>query len=503
MVAVCLYFQVHQPYRLRKYPIFDIGSNSNYFDEKKNSTIMRKVADKCYLPANKLILDIINKTDGNFRVSYGITGVALEQFEEYAPEVIESFQNLIDTGCVELLSETYYHSLAFLYSEKEFKEQIKLHRKKIKDVFNYTPTVFRNTELIYNNYLANIVEKMGYKGVLAEGADHILGWRSPNFLYKAKTAEKIKLLLKNYRLSDDIAFRFSEQSWSEWPLSAEKFATWINSVNGNGEVINLFMDYETFGEHQWKESGIFNFLEHLPSEILKHPDNCFKTPSEVVKAFEPVAELDIHHIVSWADIERDLSAWLGNGMQQSAIEKLYQLENEVMNSQDKKLIDDWRKLQIADHFYYMCTKWFNDGDVHKYFNVYDKPHDSFIAFMNILADFRIRLKNLQEVKNMVKKKKTVKKKNPVAGNFLSDVPPEKCFWANNGWIIRNLGELPMALENMNDDTFKYHVNKEKNDLSNWVKDVIGDKRLSTALKRVKTRKSSIKVVKQRIKQLKK
>lgn len=393
MPSVCFYFQVHQPYRLRRYHVFEIGNNRDYFDHEKNQAIMQKVAGKCYLPANKLILDLINKYDGKFKVSYSITGVALDQFEEYSPEVTESFIDLVETGCVELLDETYYHSLAFLYSEDEFREQVKLHRKKMKELFNYKPRIFRNTELVYNNRLAYLAEEMGYDGVLAEGADYILGWRSPNFLYRPKTTKKIKLLLKNYRLSDDIAFRFSERSWEGWPLSADKFASWINAANGNGNVINLFMDYETLGEHQWEDTGIFEFMRHLPEEILKHPDNNFMTPSEVVDSYEPMGDLDIHNVVSWADIERDLSAWLGNKMQQSAIEKLYELEGDVKKGGDEKILESWRKMQITDHFYYMCTKWFNDGDVHKYFNAYDRPHDSFIAFMNVLSDFRMRLKN--------------------------------------------------------------------------------------------------------------
>lgn len=393
MPSVCFYFQVHQPYRLRRYQVFEIGNNRDYFDHEKNEAIMRKVAKKCYLPANKLILDLINRYDGRFKVSYSITGIALDQFEEYIPEVTDTFIDLVETGCVELMDETYHHSLAFLYSEDEFKEQVKLHRKKMKEIFNYKPRVFRNTELIYNNRLAHLAEEMGYDGILAEGADYILGWRSPNFLYRPKTTEKIKLLLKNYRLSDDIAFRFSERSWESWPLSADKFASWVNAANGNGHVINLFMDYETFGEHQWEDTGIFEFMRHLPAEILKHPDNNFMTPSEVIDAYEPLGELDVHNVVSWADIERDLSAWLGNKMQQSAIEKLYELERDVKKSGDKKLLENWRKMQITDHFYYMCTKWFNDGDVHKYFNAYDRPHDSFIAFMNVLSDFKMRLEN--------------------------------------------------------------------------------------------------------------
>ena len=400
MVSVCFYFQVHQPYRMRKYPVFDIGRRSDYWDEGKNRSIMKKVAEKCYLPANYTMLDLIKRTEGRFRVSYSISGVALEQFREYAPEVLESFQKLFETGAVELLDETYYHSMAFLYSRKEFRTQVQMHRKLLKELFDYKPRVFRNTELVYNNQVANVVEDMGYSGILAEGADRVLGWRSPNYLYQPKGTKKIKLLLKNYKLSDDIAFRFSERSWKEWPLTSEKFASWVNAINGSGNTVNLFMDYETFGEHQWETTGIFHFLKQLPWEILKNPDNNFKTPSEVIDAYTPVAELDVPHIVSWADVERDLSAWLGNPMQKTSAEALYAVEDAVTDSKDKKLIEDWRRLQTADHLYYMCTKWFNDGDVHKYFNVYDRPHDAYIAFMNVLTDFKIRLKKTQETKQV-------------------------------------------------------------------------------------------------------
>ncbi len=388
MVSVCFYFQVHQPYRLRNYSVFDIGHNSNYFDDARNKEILLKVAKKCYIPTNKIILQLINKTGGRFKVSYSITGIALEQFEQFCPDVIDSFRALVDSGNVELLSETYHHSLAFLYSRKEFKKQVDMHNKKIRELFGYKPKVFRNTELIYNNELARFIEGMGYNAVLAEGADHVLGWRSPNFVYKPING-KIRLLLKNYRLSDDIAFRFSDRNWSEWPLTAPKFASWINSINGS--VVNLFMDYETFGEHQWDDKGIFDFLLHLPNEILNNKDNDFVTPSEIVRRYKPVGELDVPNTISWADIERDISAWLGNKMQHSAVSAIYALENEIINSNNKELIEDWRKLQISDHFYYMCTKWFNDGDVHKYFNPYESPYKAFISFMNALNDLRFRL----------------------------------------------------------------------------------------------------------------
>lgn len=401
MVSVCFYFQVHQPLRLKKYTIFDIGHNSDYFDEQKNQEIIKKVARKCYMPTNKMLLKLINKHKGNkrkFKMSFCISGIALEQFERYAPEVLHSFRELARTGCVEFLNETYYHSLSFLYDKEEFKEQVKMHKKKIKDLFGQEAKVFRNTELIFNNELANFVQGMGYKTILAEGADHILGWRSPNFVYTPKTAEKMKLMLKNYKLSDDIAFRFSNKGWKEYPLKVEKYARWISAANGNGNVVNLFMDYETFGEHQWEDTGIFEFLEHLPAEILTHPDNEFATLSEAAQKYSAVSELDIHHFISWADIERDLSAWLGNSLQNAAANELYRVGKLVKEAEDPKILEDWRKLTTSDHFYYMCIKWFSDGDVHKYFNPYDTPYEGFIAFMNVLNDVVIRIREVKKRK---------------------------------------------------------------------------------------------------------
>ena len=281
---VCIYFQVHQPFRMKKYSVFDIGQSSEYFDDNKNKEIMHKIAKKCYLRTNNLMLQLINKyknTDKQFKISYSITGTALEQFQKYAPEVLESFQKLAETGNVEFLSETYYHSLSCLYSKHEFKDQIDMHKIKIKELFNQEPKVFRNTELIFNNELANFIQGMGYKAILAEGADHILGWRSPNYVYTARTAPKLKLLLKNYKLSDDIAFRFGQKSWKEYPLTAEKFAHWINSDKGHS--MNLFMDYETFGEHQWDDTGIFDFLKHLPDELFKNNHTRFLTVSELAE----------------------------------------------------------------------------------------------------------------------------------------------------------------------------------------------------------------------------
>lgn len=397
MPAVCLYFQVHQPRRIKKYRVFDIGKDSNYFNDNSesdlnNRRILEKVANKCYLPTNKIMLELLEKHP-EFKITYSISGIALEQMEEFYPEVLKSFQDLTMTGRVEILSETYYHSLAFVRSKEEFRKQVSMHRDKVRRLFYQDPRVFRNTELIYNNELAEELESMGYEGVLAEGADHVLDWRSPNFVYKPVGTERIKLFLKNYKLSDDIAFRFSSRDWSEYPLDASKFASWISSVNGGGEVVNLFMDYETFGEHQWEDTGIFDFLRAMPGEVLKHPDNSFVTPSEMVHRFSHVAELDVPHFVSWADVERDLSAWLSNPMQYDALNKLYDLEPDVLKTMDKDIIEDWRRMQTSDHFYYMCTKWFADGDVHKYFNPYETPYDAFISFMNAFNDLKLRVRD--------------------------------------------------------------------------------------------------------------
>lgn len=393
MISVCFYFQVHQPFRLRQdYSFFSIGNEHDYEDVEANRSIMRKVAEKCYLPTNKLMLDLIRRHEGRFRISYSISGVCLEQFELYAPDVLESFQKLVDTGCVELINETYYHSLAFIFSKKEFRNQVKAHKKKLNDLFGVKPTAFRNTELIYNNDLAEEIENLGYDVVLTEGADQILGWRTPNFVYQPEPAYRLKLMLKNYRLSDDIAFRFSNRDWADWPLTVEKFASWAHAIAGNGEVLNLFMDYETFGEHQWADTGIFEFMDKMPAAVLNHSDFRFLTPTEVAKQHQPMAKLDVPHFISWADIERDLTAWLGNPLQDSAIEMAYAMEKAVMKSRDIDLIHTWRKLLTSDHFYYMCTKWFSDGDVHKYFNPYQTPYDAYVIYTNAINDLRETLR---------------------------------------------------------------------------------------------------------------
>ena len=391
MASVCFYFQVHQPFRLRRYSVFD--TDRHYFDDYKNAEICRKVAHKCYLPANRTLLDTIKVHEGRFRIAYSITGTALEQIQQYVPEVMDTFHQLNQTGCVEFLDETYCHSLAFLYSREEFRAQVEQHRQFIKHLFGQEPRVFRNTELIYNNDLAHFVSHMGYEAILAEGVDHILGYRSPNFVYHPPHAPRIKLLLKNYRLSDDIAFRFSNRGWEQWPLTAEKFAGWVNQINGNGYVCNLFMDYETFGEHQWADTGIFDFLYHMPGKIMEHRDNNFLTPSQIIDKYDAVGEIDIPHMISWADMERDLSAWLGNAMQSNALHELYKLEGALKEKGDAQLLADWRRLTTSDHFYYMCTKYWSDGDVHKYFSPYESPYDSYINFMNVLDNIQTRLRS--------------------------------------------------------------------------------------------------------------
>ncbi len=393
--AISLYLHVHQPYRVRPYTIFDVAARHDYFEDHtqdaltNNEFIIHKVAEKSYLPTNQRLLQLLERYP-DFRLSLSITGTVIRQLEEWAPHVLDSFRALTKTGRVEIVGETYHHSLAFFYSRHEFEKQVKMHEEKIQDVFGQKPRVFRNTELAYNNDLARWADQAGYKAILAEGWDNVLDWRSANFVYRPAHTDNIKLLMKNYRLSDDIAFRFGDRDWSGWPLTADKFAHWLNGTH-DAQIFNLFMDYETFGEHQWQESGIFDFLDHLPGEWLKGNGNRFLTVSEAADAFEPADTVDVPDTITWADTERDLSAWLGNSMQASAITKLYELEDNIMGTHDLALIEDWRRLQTSDHFYYMCTKWFNDGDIHAYFSPYKNPYDAFIGYMNAYHDLRYRL----------------------------------------------------------------------------------------------------------------
>jgi len=390
VTSVVFYFQVHQPFRLRRYTFFDIGVSQDYFDSAENQRILRRVADKCYLPMNALLLRLARQHGGRFRFAFSISGTALDQMEQWAPDALASFQALAATECVEFLAETSHHSLAFLRDALEFDTQVTAHADRIEKLFGRRPVTFRNTELITSNEVARRAEELGFRGILAEGADHLLGWRSTHRVYRPEGCERIKLLLRSYRLSDDIAFRFSNRDWAEWPLPAERFAHWVHQLPEEEDHVGLFMDFETFGEHQWADTGIFEFMAHLPAALLAAPHVRFQTPAEALADADPVGRLDMPYLVSWADTERDLTAWLGNPMQHAALDALYALAARVMASGDQDLMTAWRRLTTSDHLYYMCTKWFADGDVHKYFSPYDSPHDAFIAFMNVLDDVRRR-----------------------------------------------------------------------------------------------------------------
>ncbi len=393
MTAVCFYFQVHQPRRLRSYSYFEIGREHYYEDERLNREVMCKVARKCYLPANELLLELIGRYPGRFKCAFSLSGVFIEQCRLYTPEVLDSFKRLVATGQVELLNETYNHSLSAIFSPEEFVRQVDKHRTLIQQEFGYAATTFRNTELIYNNAIAQMVERMGYDTILAEGSEKILGWRSPNYLYRPKGCKKLKLLLRNYSLTDDIAFRFSERSWIEYPVTADKYSQWLHSMDGQAEVINLFMDFETFGEHQWQDSGIFEFMRHLPELVLRNPRFNFMTPREVGQQLTPVDELDVPYYLSWADEDRDLSAWCGNNLQDDALHTVYALQSEVYQTQNQDLIATWQHLLTSDHFYYLCTKYAADGDVHKYFSPYQTPYEAYVNYMNILTDFKLVLRS--------------------------------------------------------------------------------------------------------------
>jgi alpha-amylase len=392
--AICLYFQVHQPFRLKRYRFFDLGHDHYYYDDFSNESIMRKIADKCYLPANKIILDLIQKHKGKFKVTFSLSGLAINQFRLYAPEVLESFKKLAETGMVEFLDETNSHSLVSLRRKSEFVEQVSYHREMLREFLGVEATSFRNTELIYSDTIGAWVAEMGFKSILTEGAKHVLGWKSPNFLYCNSINPRLKVLLRNFVLSDDIAFRFSNRDWNSWPLTADKYASWINKLSSKSELINIFLDYETFGEHNWKETGIFDFLSHMPGAVLKKTPFRFMTPTEITDTLQPVSAISIPSPISWADEERDITAWLGNELQVAALDKLYSLSAKVHKCQDALIKKDWEYLQSSDHFYYMATKFFSDGAVHAYFNPYDTPYDAFMNYMNVLSDFEIRLQRL-------------------------------------------------------------------------------------------------------------
>lgn len=391
MRNICLYFQIHQPVRLKRYPFFNIGNDHYYYDDYLNESVLNRLAERSYLHANKVIRQIIKMHGSRFKVAFSISGVALDLFELYAPEVIESFQKLSKTGCVEFLAETNSHSLASLKNKNEFINQVNQHRRRIKDLFEQEPSVFRNTELIYSDNIGADVADMGFDAMITEGAKHILGWKSPNYLYYNAINPRMKVLLRNFRMSDDIAFRFSNKNWSEFPLTADKFVYWLNKLDEKEETVNIFIDYETFGEHQWMESGIFEFLTDLPGKVYNKSQFIFSTPSEIATCLLPVSSISVPYSISWADEERDITAWLGNDLQLDACNRLYQFTDSVNRCNDPRIHKDWHYLQASDHFYYMSTKFFSDGAIPVYFNPYESPYEAYINYMNVLSDFGIRL----------------------------------------------------------------------------------------------------------------
>jgi len=391
--SVVLYLHMHQPFRVCKYSVFDVGLKSDYFEGDKE--IFEKVTDKSYRPMLALLEKCLNEQEG-FRLSLSITGMFVEQAQEWAPDIIECIQRLVATGRCELLAETYYHTLAFFYNRQEFEDEVRMHQQMIKDLFGVEPKVFRNTELAYNDDLAKWAEDFGFTGILSEGWDKILGWQSPNWVYQPKGCEKIRLLTKNYRLSDDVAFRFSDKSWVEYPLTVEKYIDWVNSDTSRGPLINLFMDFETFGEHQWEDTGIFKFFAEFVRRWCSDSDANFLTVSEAISSMDAKGEVSMRETVTWADTERDLTAWMGNAMQGEAMSFVYRLMPSVLESGDETLIRDWRRLLTSDHAYYMCTKYFNDGDVHAYFSPYDSPYDAFMYYMNVVRDLRFRAEKNHE-----------------------------------------------------------------------------------------------------------
>ena len=391
MKSICLFFQIHQPFRHRRYRFFDIGNDHYYYDDYSNESIIRNIADKSYLPANRLLLELAKKLGDKLKVAFSITGVALEQFELYAPDVIESFQKLAKTGCVEFLAETYSHSLSSLKDIHAFSDEVKKHDDQILRLFGQKPRIFRNTEMIYSDEIGEKVAKLGYSAMLTEGAKHVLGWKSPDFLYVNAINPRLKVLMRNYKLSDDIGFRFSDENWDEYPLTAEKYVSWLENVGEKEEVINLFMGYDSFGTRQPKEAGIFDFLKALAEQIVKSDKLKFSTPSEAVDELQPISVVSVPHPISWSDEERDLSAWLGNEMQKEAFEKLYAMKEQMTRCTDSVLQKDWNYLQASDHFFYMSTKFFAGGDAHKSYSHFDSPYEAFINYMNVLSDFKIRL----------------------------------------------------------------------------------------------------------------
>jgi len=514
MTDVCFIFEVHQPYRLNrnfhsdllarpsvtKKDLFDL-----YFDNKLNQFIFERAARKCYFPSNNVILEQIDRHKRDrkqFKVAYGISGVFIEQCERWSPDLLESFRQLAQSGCVEFLDQPYYHSLASLYGtdRSEFVEQIRLHRQLMKDLFDYVPKVVENTECLYNNVIAKTVEELGYEATVTEGVERILGWRSPNYVYKAKDS-KLKVLLRNYRLSDDIGFRFSSTWWTEWPLTASKYASWLAATPG--QAITLFVDYETFGEHHWPETGIHEFLRWLPGEVIKWNNLNWSTPSEIVCRHEPVGEIDVHEFntISWADLDRDPSAWIVNPMQTICYESLKALQQSVKGTHDEDLIKLWRYLQMSDHLYYLSIKGGGPGDVHSYFNPCSSPVEAFAIYSRIISDLEARI--LRELEKPEFAARRMLRRLPAGRGFTFFYE----FARPTTWTVHSLHEFYSALKVVDIKSVQFHV--ERGDFERWLRQVVGDEKLAgqfveTSSKRLKgeaLRKKTVYAVEVRIKEL--
>jgi alpha-amylase len=389
VTPICLYLQVHQPYRLRHYTYFDVGSRHDYFDDEANAGILRRVAERAYRPATGLFYRLAGRFGDRFSVAFSLSGTVIDQLRDWSGKTLDAFRQLAATGRVEFLAETYFHSLASIEDLEEFRAQVNLHRRAIESLAGKAPQVFRNTELLFSDQIAAQAQELGFRGILADGIEPLLGHRRPDFVYRCAGLD-IRLLLRNYRLSDDIAFRFSERGWEEWPLTAEKYLQWIASLDGQADVVNLFMDFETFGEHQRKETGIFDFFSAFVERFIEAGGR-FVTPSEAIARFAPRGQVHAPRLVSWADEARDASAWVGNRLQRHALDQLYAIKHDVLGSGDVDLITSWRRLTTSDHLYYMSTKSLADGTVHQYFNPYGSPYEAYITFMNVLADIEGRV----------------------------------------------------------------------------------------------------------------
>jgi alpha-amylase len=480
MTDVVFVFEVHQPHRLKRSlfwegRVFRRLSKSQlfdyYFDNEVDREIFKRAARKCYFPSNQILLDTIDrhKHSGKpVKFSFSVSGVFLEQCEMFDKDLLESFRQLAASGCTEFLNQTYYHSIASLYPEKtEFIEQAKMHKQVVRDLLGYTPSVFENTELLYNNTIAKTVEGMGYKGIYTEGVEKILGEKSPNFIYTPKGAKKLRVLLRNYKLTDDIGFRFSARWWPEWPLTSDKYAGWLATTRG--ECINIFPDYETFGEHHWPETGIHSFLQHLPDEILRYDHLQMVTPSEVVDKHTSAGEIDVPEAggtVSWADIQRDQSGWLGNVMQWAYYTTLHRLEPLIKEADDGEFLRLWRDFQTSDHLYYMFTAGGGPGEVHSYFSPFESPMDAFVAAQTLLNDFEARLRLAILTAN-----------EP----FLFYTGVGKEFYT--GTMTWSLKGLIKALQTVDAKAIEFHVGN--GDFESWAQSSLKDTKLAAKIKELK------------------